>query len=349
MKQFLIFILIAISSINVYSQTPDLVKLINEGKGFNKLSMYENAVNSLKNAISIEKKSPEANDELAFAYFGLGMYKEAIKCCDRVLDNDDYDRQRAYTIMARSYELLKKLGDAEDTYEDAIEDYPNNLNFKNGLASVLIAAKEYEDAEKILKEVINKDKTQSKAHYLLSQINYAYGLRVRTLYSTMFALLIEPNSQNTRNYIANIEHMFNLKDNRFIGYLKFIEQNNNIYVFFYDLSNEDPDYHEPEEVIRGNVFANIEKGYTVDSFKKFRNDMETFMISLKKCKEFKDNFWADNYTKKFIELYDNYLIDAFSYYILQSKYPQEFNKWANENPGALIDFKKWLTKEGIKN
>lgn len=348
MKQFLILIFIIITTNNLFSQTNDLTRFINEGKGFNKLSMFENAVVSLKNAISIEKKSPEANEELAFAYFGLGKYKEAIKCCDRVLDNEDYDRQRAYSIMARSYELLNSLGNAEDTYEDAIEDYPDNLNFKNGLASVLIADKEYKDAEQILKEVIAKDRNQIKAHYLLSQVNYAYGLRVRTLYSTMFALLLEPNSQNARYYIANIEHMFKLKDNRFIGYLKLFKQNNNVYFVVFDLSNEDPDYHVPEEVIRGNVFENIEKGDTVDSFKKFRNDMEIFMVSLKKCKEFTDNFWADNYTKKYIELYDTYMIDAFSYYILQSKYPQEFKKWANENPGALIDFKKWLAKEGVK-
>ncbi|MDD4980943.1 MAG: tetratricopeptide repeat protein [Candidatus Omnitrophica bacterium] len=94
------------------------VSLVNEAVGYIGHGQYEQAIEKLKIAITLEPAMPYAYDNLANAYYHSHSYKEAIEMSENALKADP-DYANAYGNLGNIYYALGKYQEAKENYQKA--------------------------------------------------------------------------------------------------------------------------------------------------------------------------------------------------------------------------------------
>ncbi len=139
------------------------------GEAFNNLVNYETALPYLKQAIKLAPFNLEFLNKYANTLMNLKQTDEAILIYQNILEEDEKYFQ-AMSNLGFAYVIQGKIDLAENLYNKAIElspDYEPVLLNKVGL---FIYKKQYDDAKKLLVQIITKNPNNTKAKEILEQL-----------------------------------------------------------------------------------------------------------------------------------------------------------------------------------
>ncbi|CAE7926462.1 TTC1 [Symbiodinium sp. KB8] len=155
-------------------------KLFSKGAAEEALALYEEAIAVAPLRPALAKKRAAYHANRAACLLQLERFEEAIAACDDCLDLDP----SYLKAMLRRVTALEKLGmleEAQQDYEDILEEFPGNATAKAGLAR--IKAEQTAKEEKLKEEMMGKLKDMGNSllgHFGLSVDNFKFDKDPKT-------------------------------------------------------------------------------------------------------------------------------------------------------------------------
>ncbi len=336
MRKIAIITICLFITFNIFGQDPKVQEFVAQGVDLHDQGKYSEAIDKYKAALAIDSKSDVANYEIAYSYFSNKEYNNAIKHGNIVIKSKSVFQEEAYMVLGNSYDLLGDHKKAVKSYEKGLSQFPksNLLNFN--LALTYFNSKDFEKAEKYAIVAVKSKLTHPSSHLLLSMVMQERGRRVQSVLAAYYFLMIEPNSNRSliyyNNLLGKLNHGVERKD----------ATNISISLSPLDASNE---FSTAEMMI--SMLAAVK--YTEENAGK--NEIELFIetnksvfSTLSALKKDKKGFWWDFYVDKFQDLDETGNLEAFTYYISQSKNDELINSWLSANPEKLKQLEKWMNK-----
>lgn len=324
-------------TVNLFGQDDKVNELISQGIELHDQGKFDDAIAKYKMALSIDKNSSVANYELSYTYMATEKYDDAIKYSKKVIDQNSDSMHEAYIVLGSSLDMSGKAAEAIKTYEEGLLKFPSSNLLNYNLALTSYHQKDYQKAESAaIKAILAKPKHGS-SHVILAAIMQAKGERVKSLLSTYYFLMLEPNSQRSKiNYNSLLNQLgqgVERKDEK------------NINVNIPRLSSQDKSFGAAEMMISmsaASKLADKNKGKSEMDF--FVETNKSFFSILGELKKDNKGFWWDFYVRNFHELVQSKKIEAFSYYISQSSNSESVNKYMAENTEQIKQLKNWIDK-----
>ncbi|MFT6988521.1 MAG: tetratricopeptide (TPR) repeat protein [Paraglaciecola sp.] len=188
--------------------TADFHQLLQQGLSFLNNGKLQDAQKSVTSALIFFPKSTQANFLLGLTEYSLGNHEPALTAFKRVLEHDPNncmawahtaelyvitgDIQQAESALAQAIShqdgsanfqqmigivksLLNEHEAALNWYKKATQQQPNNVGFLLNQATCLMYLGDVDDAEKMLKSILNIQPFFANAHWLLSGLKKAHN------------------------------------------------------------------------------------------------------------------------------------------------------------------------------
>ena len=130
---------------------------------------YESAVHYTQKLLAADKASAPLSVQLADAYFYSANYREAVRLYAQA-NITAQSHEAAYRNLAYSYFSLKDYDASLKAYQELAQYYPDDIEIKAALASVLYASGRTAEAEKYFYEMIAADPQDVVAMLKLAEI-----------------------------------------------------------------------------------------------------------------------------------------------------------------------------------
>lgn len=118
---------------------------------------------------------PTAANVVAAALFQLGRYPECLLWCEGLAPSLEGDGSFA-SMHGAVLRRLGRLDDAEKIFRAALKDSPNNAVLRNNFANLLIDQQAHEEAESILKDLLQKNPAYEDAQANLNRLVFQKNL-----------------------------------------------------------------------------------------------------------------------------------------------------------------------------
>lgn len=334
----LFFIAILISGIQ--SQNNNVRRLIQEGVVLHDSAQYKQAVDKFKKALKINPRSTLAQYEISLSYLQLKDYKNAIQYSTAVINSNDKALSvGAYAVKSEALAGMKQIDHAIALLQEGL--------IKNGDSYLLhfnMALNFYKkgDIDKTLEHVgraIELDKTFSGAFLLSAYAQRDKGLWVRSIYSFQMFLLLEPDSQRSKNAFEEMLQTMLVKpssDNapveRSFGQQQQIKSNRENRA----IRQQIPPLSTEDGLNRNFVYNAIKS--TTDSLKTQKKDIDVYLAFKEVNKSIllileketgaakTGNFWIFHYPF-FSNILKSDHYETFCRYISVSYFPESFEWW----------------------
>jgi len=324
--------------LNLFGQENKVKELVAQGTELHDQGKYDEAIAKYKAALDIDKNSTLANYELSYTCMVTQKYEDGVIYSKKVIEQNTDNQHEAYIVLGSCLDMLGKPEKAIKTYEKGLKKYPNSNLLNYNLALTSYNQKDYNVAEKAAINAIIAKPSHGSSHVILAAIMKAKGERVKSLLSTYYFLMLEPNSKRSKiNYNS-------LRNQLGQGVEKKDEKNINVNVPLN--SSKDSEFGAAEIMV--SLLAASQ--YTEEN--KSKSDMELFVETSNKffsvlgeLKKENKGFWWDLYVTKFYDLVQTKNYEAFSYYISQSGDSVTVNKWIADNSSKMQEFKVWMNKK----
>ncbi len=331
MKKLLIFAIILLSTVQIYSQNKieqaktlgnQAVKLINEKKS-------PEALELLKKAQKLDPKSIFYPYEMAVAYYDKEKFPEAMKILDSLKRHPQVNEQ-VYQLLGNCYDYLAKRTEARDVYDEGLARFPNSgrLYMELGIISI-----EEDKVKEGLNEWAQGTRVQpnfDNLHYRLAKQYYKDSMDVFALVSGETFL----NLTNNENKILEISKMC------FDIYNKAIIKNDSAkYVFSFRKHTNETTYFEMAfEIIFNNAAKNIDlsDGLSLEELYILRT--EFFKIWYKEDTHKRYANFLYDYINKVIQ---DGQFETYNYWIFSNGDPSGFQKWLESNTTTAREYLKW--------
>lgn len=213
MKRTLISLLLFILPFLVYSQS-ESDKLIKEGVSLHDQGKYMEAISYYQKALKLNPASMSAVYEMSLSYLKMEDYVNAIKNSTQVI-NVGYAPLLvdAYVVKGTALAAQKKLNEAINLFNEGVTKCGNDYLLHYNLGLCYYNSKNINMALLNLRKAIELDTTHPAAFLL-----YAYALNdanlwVQSFYSFHFFLLLEPNTQRSKDAFGEMLVLINRKLN----------------------------------------------------------------------------------------------------------------------------------------
>ncbi len=339
-------------------QSNTVETLINEGIILHDSTEYALAIEKFKAALKLNPKSNLALYELSLSYLELKDFENALLYSTQVINtNDQLLLVGAYAVKNEALVGLGKIDDAISILNEGIVKLGESYLFHFNLALNYYKKGDIDRTIKHVDRAIELDKTFSGAFLLSAYAQRDKGLWIRSIYSFQMFLLLEPDSQRSRNafeemlqamYITPQPEDEGKVQRSFIN----LQMNRNKSD---EISSSVQENISPDDEImnRETIYNNIQT--TIDSirgdstgldlFVAFKEVNKTILQSLshKGLEETSlDNFWSFKYPFFKSILNSNYY-ETYCRYISVSFLPESL-KWWQENEEEAGKFINWFEK-----
>lgn len=318
-----------------FGQTNELQNFVDQGVKLYDNGNYLGAIEQYKKALILDNKSPLANYEISSTYFTLKDYEKAIEHSDNVISaKSDYVDQ-AYILKGNALDLLGKSKEAIKIYEKAIKEFPNNHLLYYNLALTSYNLREYKDAELALQNSLKINSSHASSHLLLGSIMSEQGNRVKSLLALYNFLLLEPKGKRTKEAYELLD--FELK--------KGVTRENEKSTTITFSPNKESDEFRAAELMLSLLEAskNLEKNEKKTEYELFAENTKSFFSVLGELKKKNKGFWWNYYVDFFYSMTNENHIEAFSYYITQSKEDEKIFTWLKDNKDKVEALSKWYS------
>lgn len=211
MRNGLIIFFLLLTTLTTYAQ-PSSDKLIRQGVALHDKGRYKDAIACYEEALKVNPKSMSAVYEMSLSYLHLKDYDKAIRNSTKVIAaNFRPLLMDAYIVKSSALAKQNKINDAITLLNEALEKCGDEylLHFNLGLS--YFNNKNNRMAVQHLRKAIEIDATHASAFLL-----YAYALNdleqwVQSFYSFHFFLLLEPNTERSRDAFSEMYDIINAK------------------------------------------------------------------------------------------------------------------------------------------
>ena len=187
-------LLISMLAAGCASDKAKVEKFISEAREYIEQEAFEKAVIQLKNAIAIDSSSIEANTLLIKAYLKLGDAQETFKVYLR-LEQLEPDNLEHKIQIASFYLLAQNRPEAERRIKEVLDKEPDNIQALYLHAGILSSKKEdIGTIEAVYHKILSIDKNQAKALHILARIYTTQKEYKKAETSLKDAVFLEPDN-----------------------------------------------------------------------------------------------------------------------------------------------------------
>ncbi|MFH2141759.1 MAG: tetratricopeptide repeat protein [Bacteroidota bacterium] len=327
-------IIVLLTVVTGNSQSSDILNIINEGTSLHDQGNYKAAIEKYNEALKINPKSSTALYEIAYSLFAMNDFKTSIEYCNKTLKIDK-NHQDAYVVMGSSYDMSGDVKKSIKTYKKGLKRNPQSYLLQFNLGLSYMGLNDYSKAEKCAIKAIELNNSHSSSHLLLTNLHYIQYNRVKSLLAAYFFLLLEPNSSRSEKVLTMITEQLNQ------GVEKTSDTQINVNI---NASEKEKEFQAADmmlSMLSASRIAENEKNRSeIVLFKETSESFFNILAELMKA-ENKDFYW-DFYVKILSGISKAGHIEAYTYYISQSKQTNEIEKWFEENPEKMEDFRNWI-------
>ncbi len=160
------------------------------------------AEQEFQTAIKLQPNSEEAVSTLALLYNDEGDYNRALSVLEAFPEKER--TSKTYSVLGFTYEQKKDYRKAIDAYAKAVEEDPDNLDAKRGLAQNQLNAGEIEGALQQYKDLIDADPQDAQSYMHIAEIYRRDGKFDQALEMLRKAQTVVPDSLELPYNMATI-------------------------------------------------------------------------------------------------------------------------------------------------
>ena len=211
MKNIIFILILLFATLSIKAQSSS-EKLIREGVSLHDKGRYKEAISSYEEALKVNPSSMSAVYEMSLSYLKLNNYERAVSLSSKVINaNFQPLLMDAYIVKGTALANMDKMSDAIKTLNDAVVRCGDEYLLHFNLGLCYFNSKDNKMAAHHLRKAIEIDATHSSAFLL-----YAYALNdldqwVQSFYAFHFFLLLEPNTERSKDAFSEMLDILNAK------------------------------------------------------------------------------------------------------------------------------------------
>ncbi|MFV0418748.1 MAG: tetratricopeptide repeat protein [Dysgonomonas sp.] len=211
MKNVLIIFFLLFSTLIIYAQ-PSSDKLIRQGVALHDKGQYKEAISSYEQALKINPSSMSAVYEMSLSYLQLKDYDKAIRNSTKVITaNFQPLLVDAYIVKGTALAKQDRIGEAIRLLKEALEKCGDEYLLHFNLGLCYFNNKDNEMAVQHLRKAIEIDATHASAFLLYAYALNDLGRWIQSFYSFHFFLLLEPNTERSKDAFGEMYDIINAK------------------------------------------------------------------------------------------------------------------------------------------
>ncbi len=307
---------------------------IKQGVALHDKGQYNEAIETYKKALTIEKDNQEAMYEIAYSSISLKDYPVAIEYADKLIKSKKDFVGKGYHLKGMSLDYSGKPKEAIDVFKKGIKESPDFTTLYYSLALTSYQIKDFKTAEEALQNGILKNPRHSKSHYLLGIIKQ--DERPKSLLALYYCLLLEPTGQR-----ANSAYNLILSQQK-IGVE--VKDDKNITINLNPIDDKDNFSNADMMLSIMEATKNTEENKDKSEFQLFSENTKSFFMVLGELQDKKRDkgFYWDFYVDFFYDLAQNEeMYETFTYYISQDMNYTAVQNWLQANPEKIKKFEEW--------
>ncbi|GHV41584.1 hypothetical protein FACS1894179_09780 [Bacteroidia bacterium] len=212
MKYILVILLILSGSfINVSAQTP-AEKLIRQGVSLHDKGQYKEAIEFYEKALAENPNSMSAVYEMSLSYLQLKDYSKALSLSSKVITSGFQPLlMDAYIVKGTALANSDKMGEAIKTLNEAVSRCGDEYLLHFNLGLCYFNSKNNPMAVLHLRKAVEIDATHASAFLLYGYALNDMGRWLQSFYSFHFFLLLEPNTERSKDAFSEMLDILNAK------------------------------------------------------------------------------------------------------------------------------------------
>ena len=323
MKNLFTILLLLLSSLSIYGQASS-DKLIRQGVSLHDKGRYTEAIACYEEALKINPSSMSAVYEMSLSYLELKDYDNAIKNSSKVITaNFQPLLMDAYIVKSSALAEMNKIDQSIQLLNDALIRCGDEYLLYFNLGLCYFNKKDNKQAIFNLRKAIEIDATRSSAFLL-----YAYALNdtgrwLQSFYSFHFFLLLEPNTQRSKDAFG--EMMDIIKANIPAG---------------------DERLASEEGIDRSKLYEHIVKSRAnipdTDSYAYFHEaSKQVFFLVSQMQNDTQSGLMWDFFVPTYEEILGSGHFDTYCRYVSVAYYPESL-EWWDKNKEEVDNFIEWF-------
>lgn len=207
---FIIFFLL-FTTITISAQTSS-DKLIRQGVSLHDKGKYKEAIASYEEALKVNPTSMSAVYEMSLSYLQLKDYEKALKLSSRVIDGGFQALlMDSYIVKGTALANMNKMNEAIKVLNEAVSRCGDEYLLHFNLGLCYFNDKNNRMAVQHLRKAIEIDATHASAFLLYGYALNDIGRWVQSFYSFHFFLLLEPNTDRSKDAFGEMMDILNAK------------------------------------------------------------------------------------------------------------------------------------------
>lgn len=221
-------------------------------------------------------------------------------------------------------------------YKKGLKYNPGHYLLHYNLALDYVNMGDYKNAEKSAIEALNNNLAHGSSHLLLGNLFHITKNRPKSLLSLYFFLLLEPNTSRSEEALKMLDKQ--LKAGVEKG------EDNQINISIGNTKSKDGFGAVDLMVSLLAASRNLEKNENLTDAEFFVETNQSFFSIAGELNKKNDSFWWEFYVSFFYSMVKAGHVEAFSYYIQQTRNSEEVNKWLEANTDKVEALKQWMVE-----
>ena len=181
--------------------------LIQNGIKYYDRQLYSYALEEFNKALQLDPQSIQANYEMASTYIQIKDYRQAIRYADVIIQTNSQYSFMGYNLKGTSLNQLGQIDDAIDSFWEGIDHNEDFYLLHYNLGIAYLQKNDALSAESCFKKSIELNPQHAGSHFQLSLSLINLNLRVESMLSLYYFLLLEPETERARDALSMLEKL----------------------------------------------------------------------------------------------------------------------------------------------
>ncbi|MGG5506355.1 MULTISPECIES: tetratricopeptide repeat protein [unclassified Myroides] len=208
MKKYVIVLCLSLFAVVAVQAQNQLEQLLKEGIAFHDNGQYEKAIESYQKMLELDPNSSIACYEIGMSYMYAKQYDLALEYSNKAIEKGGRYMVPAIVVKASTLSNQNHVQKAIDLLEETIEKYEVDVMVYYNLAICYFKLNNLDGAERALVAGIYDNPLHASSHYMLAVLKEKQGLRIESMLSAYFFLLLEKNTARSIKMLQLIEESF---------------------------------------------------------------------------------------------------------------------------------------------